>query len=847
MMLYFYLFSCIASVAISLAYAMIWRRRFHICFTIIEFIVPAILTATFIRSISTSLDSAVAANNIIYLAGCFLVPLLFFGIASICDVRFRRGWIILAFTVQIVIYLSILTNQYTGFFYKNLEIAESNGVTILLKEYGFMHSVCYFFIAFYLLASLVIMFYSYRNKRKAAHRHILVVALALPVCLTSFIGTDFLMPGQEDVLSYLICQCVVLYLSRDSSYFKTDSYLVDSLNEGHGLGCISFDESRRLLVCNEQAEEWFPELTELHVGERVVSASGINPRFSEWFDRFKFSNKPYSEIVKSREFSIQFDVSLKNVDGRNCYCFILTDDTAQQELLKVLNNDIERVTGAVKKYMDPHTFVSMMDDNSVSTNGQEFTIAIMFADLRGFTSLTENIETHRTVEILNRYLSLAEAAIHKYGGILDKYIGDAVMAYWIDVKGDGSAALQAAKAAIEIKNSMISIEDNIYKDVATELFYGIGLNYGKAILGSVGSENLKSYTAIGDTVNVAARLESIAPKNTIFITESFRNVLGDSITIGSVENELRVKGKAAPLKVFELVAVGKDNVSLKKSVPAAEAVPVQAPVAAPVSNGKAMLYICGCRGSYPVSGVRFAKFGGETTCYVLKINKHAVVIDCGTGFLNAGPLLADCTKIDVLMTHMHYDHCIGLLNWSVFPPGIVPTFYGNFNKWYGDKTISELFRPPFWPVDLSKGELVNVPDSDEMIMLSMQERIGVRFFDSMHPNNTKLLIIEVAGKRICVMCDCEHAEAIPLKYLKGTDYLIYDGMYDDSEYEKHIGWGHSTWQEGVRLAQKAGVDQLIISHHDAKSSDVILLEREEKARLMRRSVAFAKVGDQYAL
>jgi len=117
----------------------------------------------------------------------------------------------------------------------------------------------------------------------------------------------------------------------------------------------------------------------------------------------------------------------------------------------------------------------------------------------------------------------------------------------------------------------------------------------------------------------------------------------------------------------------------------------------------------------------------------------------------------------------------------------------------------------------------------------------------MHPNNTKLLLIEVAGKSVCIMCDCEHAEAIPLKYLKGVDYLVYDGMYDDSEYEKHIGWGHSTWQEGVRLAQKAGVDQLIISHHDAKSSDVVLLEREEKARLMRRAVAFAKVGDQYAL
>jgi len=847
-MLYLYLISCIVSLAISTAYAMIWRRRFNICFTIVEFIAPAICVANLMRCASTTLDSAIAANNIIYLAGCFFVPLLFFGITSVCNIKIKRIWVILAFAVQFVVYAGLLTNNYHHLFYTKLAAGEANECFVLVKEYGPLHTVAYALMAIYLIVSFIVILYSYRKKRKAAHKHLILCGILLPVsCLLYFGGRLILGPGQEEVITYLLCQLVVLYLSRDSSFNYVDYYMVDSLSEGHGLGCIAFDENRRLLVCNEQAEEWFPELTELHVGKRVISAGGINPRFSEWFDRFKFSNKPFSEIVKSRDFSIRFDVSLKEIAGRKCFCFILTDDTAQQELLKVLNNDIERVTGAVKKYMDPHTFVSMMDDSSVSTNGQEFTIAIMFADLRGFTSLTENIETHRTVEILNKYLTLAESAIHKHGGILDKYIGDAVMAYWIDIKGDGSAALQAAKAALEIKNSMISIEDNIYKDLSTELFYGIGLNYGKAILGSVGSENLKSYTAIGDTVNVAARLESIAPKNTIFITQNFRDVLGDSISIGSVEKELRVKGKAAPLKVYELAAVGKESVSLRKKAAVPEIASVVIPSVVTPPAGKAMLYICGCRGSYPVSGVRFAKFGGETTCYVLKINKYAVVIDCGTGFLNAGPLLADCTKIDVLLTHMHYDHCIGLLNWSVFPQGVTPTFYGNFDKWYGEKTISELFRPPFWPVDLSKGELVSVPDRDEMIMLSMQERVGVRFFDSMHPNNTKLLLIEVAGKRVCVMCDCEHAEAIPLKYLKGVDYLIYDGMYDDSEYEKHIGWGHSTWQEGVRLAQKAGVDQLIISHHDAKSSDVVLLEREEKARLMRRAVAFAKVGDQYAL
>ena len=845
-MLYYYFISSIASIVISGIYAMIWRKRFNIFLTFLEAIVPVIIIGAFMRAGADSLDSALAANNAVWLAGCFMVPLLFCGLMPICDIRLNKWLILLLFFIQFLIYVSILTNGRFHLFYKTVDIGQELGCTVLIKEYGIMHTVAYVVVFLYFIFILLLLLYSSGHKRKACKKHIIIIAVLVTTCIAmTFVTRKILGNGQEDVFSYLLCQIAVLYMSRDNSYYSDSTYLVESLNEGHGMGCISFDSGRRLLLSNEQAEKWFPELTELHAGEKVTSAAGINPRFSEWFDRFRFSEKPFTEIVKSGDFSIRFDVSVRNVDGKKCYCFILTDDTAQQELLKVLNNDIERVTGAVKKYMDPHTFVSMMNDSSVSTNGQEFTIAIMFADLRGFTSLTENIETHRTVEILNRYLTLAEKAIHKYDGILDKYIGDAVMAYWIDVKGDGSAALQAARAALEIKNSMISIEDNIYKDLSTELFFGIGLNYGKAILGSVGSENLKSYTAIGDTVNVSSRLESMAPKNTIYISESFKNILGDAIEIGTSENELRVKGKAAPLKVYELVSVGRENFSRSKKAQPSENTAAAAPE--PAVSGKPMLYICGCRGSYPVSGVRFAKFGGETSCYVIKVNHHAVVIDCGTGFLNAGPLLSDCTKIDVLLTHMHYDHCIGLLNWSVFPAGVTPTFYGNFDKWYGNKTISELFRPPFWPVDLSNGELVSVPERDEMVMLSMQERIGVRFFDSMHPNNTKLLVVEVGGKRVCIMCDCEHAEAIPIKYLKGADYLIYDGMYDDAEYEKHIGWGHSTWQEGVRLAQKAGVDQLIISHHDAKSSDVVLLEREEKARLMKRSVAFAKVGDQYAL
>ena len=834
-MFWYYLINSIVSLTLTFVYMLTWKKRYNIYFTLLQVITPMVCIAAFTRAVSTTLEGAVIANNIIYLAGCYFLPFLLVGLCSLCDIVLPVKGVLGILTAESLVYISVITNDYTHFFYKSLALGENNGVTVLVKEYGFMHTVAYVMMALCIVATLVCLIYSMRKKRKAAVPLLLLVTVLFFVCTGMFFLSDLILgEGQEEVLIYTIMQAVVLYISRSSSYYYIDSYIMDNMQHGSGIGCIAFDKTRRLLVCNKRAEDWFPELTELHVGYLVANARGINPRFSEWFDRWDDHREDYTEIVKSGELSIKMEVSFRNIDGKECYCFILSDDTAQQELLRVLNNNIERVTGAVSKYVDPSLLSNMLDEENLAADGEEFTIAVMFADLRGFTALSEDTAPRDTIKILNKYLSIAERAIHKYSGTLDKYIGDAVMAFWVDVKGNGEAALNAARAALEIKNTIISVEDEVFKDLDKEVFYGIGLNYGKAIVGNIGSENRKDYTVIGDTVNVASRLEGHAPKNTIYITAEFMNVLGRRISVRQAENNLRVKGKAAPLMVYELLGLGDNRQALADPLPEEE-----------TKRSRPLLYICGSRGSYPVSGVRFSKFGGETTCFIIKYNRHAIVIDCGTGFLNAQAILRGCTTVDVVLTHMHYDHCIGLLNWSVFPKDVTPTFYGNFGRWFGEDTLHELFRPPFWPVDLSRGVLKEAPSDDTPIELS--DGITMRFFDAPHPNFAKLVIIDVAGKRLCIMGDCESYDGIPLRYLKGADYLIYDGMYDDPEYSDHIGWGHSSWQEGVRLASRAGVGHLLISHHDAKSSDAVLLDREERARLMFPASTFARTGDRFEI
>ena len=145
----------------------------------------------------------------------------------------------------------------------------------------------------------------------------------------------------------------------------------------------------------------------------------------------------------------------------------------------------------------------------------------------------------------------------------------------------------------------------------------------------------------------------------------------------------------------------------------------------------------------------------------------------------------------------------------------------------------------------AKGKLIDVPNDDTPIQIC--ENVSARFFDAPHPNFAKLVVLEISGKRICVLADSESYDGIPFKYIKGCDFLIYDGMFDDAEYIRNIGRGHSTWQEGVRLAQKTGVKQLIISHHNWESSDAVLIDREEKARLMYPATSFARVGEKFEI
>lgn len=281
------------------------------------------------------------------------------------------------------------------------------------------------------------------------------------------------------------------------------------------------------------------------------------------------------------------------------------------------------------------------------------------------------------------------------------------------------------------------------------------------------------------------------------------------------------------------------------------------------------LYIAGVRGSRTVCGADFLEFGGETSCYVITDGNYALVIDCGSGLSNIKDYIKDCTKIDIVLTHIHYDHIVGLLDFDVFPKGVKPRVFGTYPKWnmYGKRRA--FTAKPYWPVPVQYRKLIDVDWGDEVYLgLHVKDEetkkedvskesfsryaeddktIRIKFFEANHPDSCSMLRIEVNHKKIMLMCDYEHGKPVPEEMMVPFDILIYDGMYIDEEYEKFKGYGHSTMEKGIILAKEMGVKQLILTHHDPKKNDEVLRELEKKAKENFHNVSLARRGDQILL
>lgn len=226
---------------------------------------------------------------------------------------------------------------------------------------------------------------------------------------------------------------------------------------------------------------------------------------------------------------------------------IVLDDLTEQHRLK---DERERIRQTFGRVVAPRVRDRLLSEpTSLSLDGARQTLTVLFADLHGFTPFSERTAPETLLKVLNTYLSIATEAVLSQEGTLDKFIGDAVMAFWNAPDQQPDHTLRAVRAALLIERDLKEHRDLL--DPQFYLSFGIGIARGEAMVGNVGTPELFNYTAIGDTVNLAQRLQSIAPPGQILLSEAAYQAVAEHV-IAHPLPALHVKGREQAVQCWAL-------------------------------------------------------------------------------------------------------------------------------------------------------------------------------------------------------------------------------------------------------------------------------------------------------
>jgi PAS domain S-box-containing protein len=333
--------------------------------------------------------------------------------------------------------------------------------------------------------------------------------------------------------------------------------LMDNVFASITSGVITTDMTDRVTLFNRAAELILgissQQALEHLYHEALPLAADLRPGIDEVKQHHAVVSREVERVLPERgkvELSVNFAPLRGETEGDVSGVALVVEDLTEKRRLEAKQRFI---TDTFKRYAPPAVVEQLLRDPSqLKLGGIRKPITILFCDIRGFTAYGEHLTPEQLVEVLNAYLAMAADAVLEHEGVLDKFIGDAVMGLFNVPLDQTHYTLRAVKAALKMQKVIKIYHERTGED--RHFNFGVGINAGEAVVGNIGTEQQRNYSAIGDAVNYAKRLQENAKGGQILISQEAYGHVNEYVKVIELP-PLQVKGRSRPETVYEVIGL----------------------------------------------------------------------------------------------------------------------------------------------------------------------------------------------------------------------------------------------------------------------------------------------------